>query len=140
MDGVVVIHSTDPLQEPSIELNSVPDTLEGYPVPKPSHNRKSDVLQFLNFKEVDDDAKKVVPGDFSTIEDLSRRLTTAYPKTLTKVRALLVWLSTQPILSQKWSTFAQAESPEGILGMVQRGEMTYAAFFAMLWQLIFNVS
>lgn len=39
--------------------NSVPDTLEGYPVPKPSHNRKSDVLQFLNFKEVDDDARNV---------------------------------------------------------------------------------
>lgn len=39
--------------------NSVPDTLDGYPVPRPSHNRKSDVLQFLNFKEVDDDARDV---------------------------------------------------------------------------------
>lgn len=80
----------------------------------------------------------MVPGDFSTIEDLSRRLTAAYPKTLTKVRALLVWLSTQPILSQKWSTSAQAESPEGILGMVQRGEMTYAAFFAMLCRYVYS--
>lgn len=56
---IVVIHSTDPLQEPTTELNSVPDTLDGYPVPRPSHNRKSDVLQFLNFKEVDDDARNV---------------------------------------------------------------------------------
>lgn len=81
----------------------------------------------------------MVPGDFSTIEDLSRRLTAAYPKTLSKVRALLVWLSAQPILSQKWSTSAHAESPEGILGMMQRGEMSYATFFAMLCRYVFQL-
>lgn len=81
----------------------------------------------------------MVPGDFSTIEDLSRRLTAAYPKTLSKVRALLVWLSAQPILSQKWSSSAQAESPEGILSMMQRGEMSYATFFAMLCRYVFQL-
>ena len=39
--------------------NPVPNTLAGYPAPKPPHNRKSEILQFFNFKEVDADAKNV---------------------------------------------------------------------------------
>ena len=39
--------------------NPVPNTLAGYPAPKPPHNRKSEILQFINFKEVDADAKNV---------------------------------------------------------------------------------
>jgi hypothetical protein len=49
-----------------------------------------------------------------------------------KVRALLVWMSAQPIFSQKWLSGAPFDSPEGVFCRIQRREMSYATLFATL--------
>ncbi|XP_062597788.1 uncharacterized protein LOC134259203 [Saccostrea cucullata] len=112
--------------------NPIPHTLPEYHVPKPPHNRTLELLQFFDFDAVDAEAKTVLPDDYKTIKELAERLTVAYPKALLKVRALFVWMSAQPIFSRKWSPKAAADSPEGILGMMKRGETSYTTLFAML--------
>ncbi|XP_033750937.1 hillarin-like [Pecten maximus] len=111
-------------------------TLEpGYPTPVPPPNNLPGILGITDFTVPNLIAKEVTADSCSTMEELVDELTGNFNMDILKVRAIFMWVGTQPFTVQQYPDDADPESPTGYLRRMALGKMSYAEIFTVMCRL-----
>ncbi|XP_060082731.1 hillarin-like [Ylistrum balloti] len=111
-------------------------TLEpGYPTPGPPPNNLPGILSVTDFTMPNTVAKEVTADSCNTMEELVDELTGHFNMDILKVRAIFMWVGTQPFTVQEYPADADPESPTGYLRRMALGKMSYAEIFTVMCRL-----
>ncbi|KAK3607073.1 hypothetical protein CHS0354_027935 [Potamilus streckersoni] len=121
---------SDYLKEDIVE-EKVPFYLPGYPEAHPPPNKKEDIFNIEDYKDVDERAKTIPDSVADSFDKLIEHLTRDLKDDLQKLRAIFIWLGHQNIEGGKYKDQA-TDTPIGCMKAIKEKKGTYATFFAVL--------
>ncbi|OWF54024.1 Kyphoscoliosis peptidase [Mizuhopecten yessoensis] len=107
----------------------------GYPTPVPPPNNLVGILSVTDVTVPNSLAKEITADSCNTMEELVEELTGDFNMDILKVRAIFMWVGTQPFTVQQYPDDADPESPTGYLRRMAMGKMSYAEIFTIMCRL-----
>ncbi|XP_048250220.1 hillarin-like [Haliotis rufescens] len=118
--------------DPDISEIEVPDSEDGYPKPKPPTSKKKDIFDAEDYKEIDQNASKIIIKDDTTYEELLTTLTKDLKTDLQKLRAIFYLVGSLNIEKQFYKGVTDPHTPRGHMKLIKLRKGWYTDFFALL--------
>ncbi|XP_052277528.1 lim and transglutaminase domain protein ltd-1-like isoform X2 [Dreissena polymorpha] len=110
----------------------VPEDEDGYPEVRPSSKQKSDVFVAKDHVRVDEHAMSAPDSLQDDFDSLVEYLVQDLTATVSMVRSIYIWVTTQRLPMTSSVGFTQTDTPRGFLFNIREKKATYQELFAVL--------